>query len=59
MKNTIEEIILKMVDGRIVKVSEYGGGWIQYGVTKNEMLPPSFLDEFWKLLLKWQMVDTG
>lgn len=54
----IDEIVFKMADGREVKVSEYGGGWTQYNVTQREMLDPQFLDEFWKLLLEWQMVET-
>jgi hypothetical protein len=57
MKEIIDEVIFKMQDGRKVKVSEYGGSWTQYGVTKEEMLKPRFLDEFWKLLLEWQIVD--
>jgi len=58
MKDIIDEVIFKMQDGRKVKVSEYGGSWAQYGVTQDEMLEPQFLDEFWKLLLEWQMVDV-
>ena len=59
MKNIIDEITLKMTDGREIRVSEYGGSWTQYGVTQEEMLPPQFLEEFWKLLLEWQMVDVA
>jgi len=58
MKEIIDEVIFKMQDGRKVKVSEYGGGWTQYGVTKDEMLEPQFLEQFWKLLLEWQLVDV-
>jgi len=58
MKNTIEKITFKMNDGRKINVSEYGGSWIQYGVTRKEMLSPMFLEELWKVLLYWQMVDT-
>jgi hypothetical protein len=58
MKEIIDEIIFKMQDGRKVKVSEYGGSWTQYGVTQDEMLEPQFLDEFWRLLLDWQMIDA-
>jgi hypothetical protein len=58
MERTIDEVIFKMKDGREVKVSEYGGGWCQYNVTSDEMLDPQFVEEFWRLLLEWQMIET-
>jgi len=54
----IDEVVFKMKDGRKVKVSEYGGGWTQYNVTRDEMLDSQFLDELWQLLYDYEFIES-
>ena len=54
MTDLIEEVVFKLEDGRIINVFPYGESWTQSGATVP--LDPEFLDEFWSLMVVFEMV---